>query len=971
MGQSGAKRGGKSQRRSSSTTQSRRRTLANGQQAAVKPQHGNGAGQPAAVEVAPSIERVRPSMPLRSPAVPDLAEAASAPAEAFDGQLESRASTDEVDTPAAVGVLEPVEDATPEDTAPPEVDFEEDEADDELVRSSLDSMRRPTRPDLRLTGQVLVKRVASSARGAGDRIRHLTGEQWLWIGVIFLGAVLRYWGMGEKPLHHDESMHAYYSLSFAFDPSSYSYNPLLHGPFQFHAEGIMFALLLFAQHLSGVGGGLLGNPWINDATARIVPATFGVGIVCLPIGLRRELGRAGALITAFLLAVSPSFVYFSRFLREDIYFNFFMFAMLVCAVQFAAKRTTGWFIGIFLASVLAYATFEGFFITAAIFGGFLVMLVAWELANGLAPKLPSALTARERTFFSRALVMLALATVGGTVALIGLHEMSVIGNAISKVDPTGEQPPAGLTQLENVSVGVLLYASIVIALLVITVLIWQLSHESSPMVYAFERGPRSEIIFDDDDDDGSLGAGHGSPDVAPTRRFAARVEDAALAPTRAVLRLRGRLHREEQPFLHLLLSINWVQWFVAFVISWMVFAALFWILPGPSQPGLTLGEGFAKGVGQGLWQGLYYWLDQQHVARGGQPPYYYLLLIPLYEQLAVVFGLAGVVYSLVRPTRFRLFLVWWFVASLGIYSWAGEKMPWLSIQITLPLFLLAGVALNWVAHQCIACVPPMFARLIQRLRSRYQATSAMSPATDEADAMVSGEAARRHGRRRGIAGLAGAVSAFLLLVPMVHSMWVLTRPDAANGPLEMMVYVQTTNDVDLVLSRINHADQVLYGGKHKLTIGVGAGEEWPFYWYLRDFTTTVNWEYNPTQTGAPQDDVLILLPSDAQSFMALHPTGYTAKQYVLRSWFDESYKPLPCTPTKTQPCPASANWGYGVGLGNYLSYGSNPPPNAKFNVRKAAGRLWAWLWTRQPLGYVGGTYYSFTFVVRDGLPIQA
>jgi hypothetical protein len=32
-------------------------------------------------------------------------------------------------------------------------------------------------------------------------------------------------------------------------------------------------------------------------------------------------------------------------------------------------------------------------------------------------------------------------------------------------------------------------------------------------------------------------------------------------------------------------------------------------------------------------------------------------------------------------------------------------------------------------------------------------------------------------------------------------------------------------------------------------------------------------------------------------------------------------------------------------------------------------RLWSWLWYRQPLGDVNGSY-DFTLVVRDGLPIQ-
>ncbi|MDQ2715059.1 MAG: hypothetical protein M3Z08_09140, partial [Chloroflexota bacterium] len=31
-------------------------------------------------------------------------------------------------------------------------------------------------------------------------------------GVILLGVVLRFWDLGAKPLHHDESQHAYFSL---------------------------------------------------------------------------------------------------------------------------------------------------------------------------------------------------------------------------------------------------------------------------------------------------------------------------------------------------------------------------------------------------------------------------------------------------------------------------------------------------------------------------------------------------------------------------------------------------------------------------------------------------------------------------------------------------------------------------------------------------------------------------------------
>src|SRR5262249_44551091 len=261
----------------------------------------------------------------------------------------------------------------------------------------------------------------------------------------------------DKPLHHDESMHAYFSLSFAEDPSSYHYDPLLHGPFQFHAEGIVFAVLLALQSVFAHGAS--GNPWISDTTARFLPALFGFGIVALPLGLRRELGRTGALVAAFLLAISPTFVYFSRFLREDIYFNFFMFAMVVCAVRFAHSRQTRWFVGLFAATILAYTTFEGIFLTLAVFFGFLALLGIWELAHGVADRLPGSFSARERVFFSRAGLFFLLGGVAALAAKFGLQRLNELSAYISNPANT-KVSDVQVQVLEDRSVAVLLYFSI-------------------------------------------------------------------------------------------------------------------------------------------------------------------------------------------------------------------------------------------------------------------------------------------------------------------------------------------------------------------------------------------------------------------------------------------------------------------------------------------------------------------------------
>src|SRR5258707_15534779 len=86
---------------------------------------------------------------------------------------------------------------------------------------------------------------------------------------------------------------------------------------------------------------------------------------------------------------------------------------------------------------------------------------------------------------------------------------------------------------------------------------------------------------------------------------------------------------------------------------------------------------------------------------------------------------------------------------------------------------------------------------------------------------------------RKLAGVGGAVGFVLLLIPMVYGMYQLTQVHPAGGPHEMMGYVQTTPDVDLVMVKIAQADRALYHGQHQVRIGVERGEGGPCYLDLR------------------------------------------------------------------------------------------------------------------------------------------
>ena len=99
-----------------------------------------------------------------------------------------------------------------------------------------------------------------------------------------------------------------------------------------------------------------------------------------------------------------------------------------------------------------------------------------------------------------------------------------------------------------------------------------------------------------------------------------------------------------------------------------------------------------QGLREGLYGSIEYWLGQQPVNRGSQPWFYYLVTIPAYEWPILLLGVLGAVVALRRRTLFGLLLIWLAVTQLAVYSWASERMPWLTLHILLPFVLLAASA---------------------------------------------------------------------------------------------------------------------------------------------------------------------------------------------------------------------------------------------------------------------------------------
>jgi len=199
----------------------------------------------------------------------------------------------------------------------------------------------------------------------GQMTRTMTIEQCAWLA-LFIGAVLtRFWDLGSRALHHDESLHAWFSYQYAIG-KGYQHDPLMHGPFLFHLSALIYALF-----------------GATDASSRYGPALFGVILVMLPILLRPLIGRWGALICAFLLLISPSILYYSRLIRHDIYLMTFTFLVLVAIARYVQTQQGRWvFVGM-IALALAHTNHEASYIIAVLLGAFLFIIITWRVAKSL------------------------------------------------------------------------------------------------------------------------------------------------------------------------------------------------------------------------------------------------------------------------------------------------------------------------------------------------------------------------------------------------------------------------------------------------------------------------------------------------------------------------------------------------------------------------------------------------------------
>ena len=338
----------------------------------------------------------------------------------------------------------------------------------------------------------------------------------------------------------------------------------------------------------------------------------------------------------------------------------------------------------------------------------------------------------------------------------------------------------------------------------------------------------------------------------------------------------------------------------------------------------TNGKGFATGI----MGSLGYWLNQQAVQRGSQPSYYYGVVMPIYEFLPLLLGIAAIIVFLVTRRRggeeaesetpdeargrglFMPFMVYYALASVAAYTIAGEKMPWLMVHIALPFVLLAG----WLIDRVLAGVDlktswkkgaPVLAlslglliftiaKLLTLQPFRGREITQLSATMGWLAALLVGAGlvalvviyVQKLGGRLSWQTAFAALTIFLSFFT-ARAMWMANYINY-DYATEYLVYAHATPDIKLVVSDLEKLSRRLYGDK-SMAFAYDDDSTWPFEWYFIHFP---NAKYYGAQPNKEALDVPVVIAGD-KNWDKVKPflgNRYYRFTYKLIWWPVEGYK---------------------------------------------------------------------------------
>jgi len=772
----------------------------------------------------------------------------------------------------------------------------------------------------------------------------VTRERFLFLLLLFLALVTRFYDLGTRVMSHDESLHTHFSW-LLYRGQGYQHNPMMHGPLQFH-------LIALTYFLFGV----------SDFTARIPAVLFNVATIGLVWYWRRYLGRVGALLAGLMLLISPYFLFYGRYVRNEAYAGFSGVLMLYLLLRYLESGERRYLYGVSAALLIHFAAKETAFIYAA---QALILLAFAFIARITGVRWPS-----ERSF-NGFILTLALA-----ILLLGIGIGALLsrgGGMLSATETLMPANPLATPGAQNgISISPLAALPLLAGLLSLGLAIYLLVRGYGWEQLRQERTFSAALLI------GTLILPLLVPFlIKPLEPFGLKIPvDVAsvqgLTPPQ-IAAILGFL------IVAVALSIllgwlwDWETWWRCAVIFWLPFIVLFTTI-------FTNPDGFFTGV----LGSLGYWLEQQGVQRGSQPWYYYLLVqIPIYEFLpflgmflAIFLGLrllrrssreasvremptdpadwlaflsASQEASQVSPAQgifeamaaveskrmfseresvlpfgapfFRAVFYWltgWSVLSIIAFSLAGERMPWLTYHLTWPMILLSGWGLGYLIEstdweairrarpwlllglsfvfvssgsmalaRATGPIPPFQGKELAQL----QATNAFL--LPFLVAIGSGIAIWRIARFWKIEHLWRLVilSFYALLAVLTARAAFRAAYINYDNATEFLVYAHSATGVKEVMRQIEEISRRTTGGLNiALAYDASApdtGVSWPFVWYLRDYTNQQSFDV-PTRTLRERVAVIV----DQKNFDKIETAlgdGYYRFDYIRMWWPMQDY----------------------------------------------------------------------------------
>ncbi len=753
----------------------------------------------------------------------------------------------------------------------------------------------------------------------------ITYEILIFSAIILVALLTRFYDLGLRVMSHDESLHTYFSW-LLYKGSGYQHTPMMHGPLQFH-------LLALSYFLFGV----------SDFTARIPAVLFNLATIWMVWYWRRYLGKTGALIAGILMVISPYMLFYGRYVRNEAYAGFSGILLLYAVLRYLESGHKRYLYMVTLALVIHFTAKETAFIYAAqillFLGIYFIAQVTRKTWNG---------TARENKDYWGFLITLGLGTLlAGLGAVIGIRAGKT-GTLTGSETAMPANPSLGTSPFAPtntpISAGTVL---LIIGLLVLAVAAFFLIRG-----YGWSR-IRSDRSF------GLLVLVFTMvmPMLAPFGVRWMKWTIPTTAPEISALTTTDIWHLGVfiVPFFLASIAIGQLWdakfWWKAALLFWGIFIVLYTTF-------------FTNSVGffTGLIGSLGYWLVQQGVQRGSQPWYYYLLIqIPIYEFLPFLGSLLALYLGIKKinsdgkiaaeleiaknqektglqsgpepepspeavqfdpvtlnfPATFSLLVVW-VVTSILAYSYAGERMPWLTYHITWPMILLTGWALGAIIEGTdwhtlrqrkpvlliaiivvfmssvtagmlawLGPVPPFGGKDLMHLQATTEFLLPAMVALASAGGLIY---FIRDWTGNDILRTLTLAFFFLLAVLTGRSAFRAAYIDY-NDATEYLVYAHAATGVKDIISQATEISRRQTGGMDMLIAydasSPDTGVSWPFVWYLRDFTNQRSFD---APTISLRDAPVIVV--DQKNFSKIEPVvrdDYYEFNYIRMWWPNQDY----------------------------------------------------------------------------------